>query len=219
MLRVPADRRLDPADRRGDVPEDKRLVGLLDAARLELSHDRCLRRVMASDHQQAAGVPVEAMHDPGPLDAGDAAPRRAVAVRQQRIDQGPAAVPGRRMDDQAGRLVEDQQVIVLVHDPKWDLGRRREVERDRLRDVETQLRSGTDDRVRLQGFAAGRQPAVGDELLDEAARQARRVGDVPVDPAARPVRHVEHAHTGRGRVNHPTVSHASRQARGRPPRR
>ena len=70
------------------------------------------------DHQQAARVAIEAMDDPGSLDAGDPAAGRPVAVGQERVDERAAGVAGRRMDDQPGRLVDDQQVVVLVDDPR-----------------------------------------------------------------------------------------------------
>ena len=175
---------------------------------------------MSGDHDQPARVAVEAMDDPGPLDAGDPAPGRAVAVRQERVDQRPAGVPRRRVDDEAGRLVEDQQVVVLVDDLERDIGLGGQIEGDDLGDVEPQLRADAHDRVRLEGFAAGRQPAVGDELLDEAAGQARGVGDVAVDPAGRAVGHAQDADPGRVRgINHPTASRASRSGPGRSPPR
>ena len=77
---------------------------------------------MPGDHQQAARVAVEAVDDPRPLDAGDPTPGRAVAVGQQRVDQRAAGMARRRMDDQPGRLVDDQQVVVLVDDAERDLG-------------------------------------------------------------------------------------------------
>ena len=72
MLRVAADRRLDPADLRGHLAEDEREVRLLDPAGLQLGHQRVLGGVGPGDHQQAARVAVEAMDDPGPLDASSA---------------------------------------------------------------------------------------------------------------------------------------------------
>ena len=69
------------------------------------------------------------MDDARSLDAGDAAERLAAAVRQQRVDERAARVTGRRVDDEPGRLVDDQQVGVLVDDPQRDVRRRREVER------------------------------------------------------------------------------------------
>ena len=124
VLRVAPDRRLDPADRRRHRALDQREVGLADAAGLELGHHRCLRGVVAGDDQQARGVAVQAVDDPRPGDAGDAAV--VVAAGEQRVDQRAAPVPGRRMHDQPGGLVHDQQVVVLVdhRTPRsWDPAR------------------------------------------------------------------------------------------------
>ena len=207
VFRVAPDRRLDPADRRRDAPLDERLVGLLDPTGLELGHDRGLRGVVPRDHQQTARVAVEAVDDPGPLDTGDPAPGRSVAVGEQGVDQGVAGMTGRRVDDEPGGLVEDQQVVVLVDDRQRDLGRRLEVERRRLGDIEAQVGAGRHDRVRAERLAGGGQPSVGDQLLDVAPRQPRRVGDVAVDAAARAVRHAQDADArGVRGVNHPTAA-------------
>ena len=127
-LRVAPDGRLDPADRRGDAALHQRQVGLADAARLELGHQRRLGGVVAGDDQQARGVAVEAVDDARPRDARDAAV--VVAARQQGVDERAPPVPGRRVDDQAGRLVDDQQVVVLVDDLDLDRRVRLEVVRD-----------------------------------------------------------------------------------------
>ena len=94
---------------------------------------------------------------PGPLDAGDPAPGRPVAVGQEGVDQGVAGMARRGMDDEPGGLVEDQQVVVLVDDRQRDLGRRLEVERRGLGDVEPQVRAG---RRRSRSSGAARRPAV-----------------------------------------------------------
>jgi hypothetical protein len=91
------------------------------------------------DHQQPARIAVEAVDDPRSLDTGDPAPGRSVAVGQEGVDQGVAGMARRRVDDQPGRLVEDEQVVVLVDDRQRDLGRGLEIERRRLRDVEAEV--------------------------------------------------------------------------------
>ena len=76
------------------------------------------------------------MHDAGPLLAADAA--EIVDVVQQRVDERAAGMPGRRMHDHARRLVDDDQVVVLVEDgQRQRFGLRRRV--DRLRDVDADL--------------------------------------------------------------------------------
>ena len=128
----------------------------------------------------------------------------AVAVGQEGVDQRPVRMTGGRVDDQAGRLVDDQQVVVLVDDVEDDLGRGSEVERDRVGDLQAQLRARGDDRVRLEELTGRGQPAVGDELLDVAPRQARsrrRRSDRPAPPE--PSGHAQQADPGRGRrLNH-----------------
>ena len=184
--RVAPDGRFDPTGARGHLAVDQRLVRLLDPARLELGHQRRLRGILLGDHQQTARVLVQAVDDARALDTGDPAPRRAVAVGQEGVDQRPVRMTGGRVDDQAGRLVDDQQVVVLVDDVEDDLGRGSEVERDRIGHLEAQLRARGDDRVRLEELTGGGQPAVGDELLDVAPRQARsrpRRSDRPARPS------------------------------------
>ena len=86
LLRIAADRRLDPADVRGDAALDERQVGLLHPARLELGHQAGLGGVVLGDHQQAARVAVEAMDDP-----------RAGARRRSRRTRRPPARPSRAL--------------------------------------------------------------------------------------------------------------------------
>ena len=145
------------------------------------------------------------MDDARPLDAGDPAPCRAVAVREQRVDERPVGVPGRRMDDEAGRLVDDQEVGILVDDVELRCRGRERVERDRLRHVEPQLRRPVPTIVLARiGMPAGGQPTVADELLDVASREAGRVGDVAVHPAGRALGHAQHPDAGHRRgINHP----------------
>ena len=59
------------------------------------------------------------------------------------------------MDDQPGRLVDDQQVVVLVDDVERDLRRGLELERRRARDVEPQRPSPAPTiALALSGLAA-----------------------------------------------------------------
>ena len=72
------------------------------------------------DDHDAGRVLVEAVDDAGPLDAADA--RQAVAAMvDQRVDQRAGPVAGARMDDQPGRLVDDDQVVVLVENVERDV--------------------------------------------------------------------------------------------------
>ena len=76
---------------------------------------RAVRGVGLGDHHDAAGLLVEAVHDARPLDPADA--RKAVAAMvDQRVDQRAGPVAGAGMHDQTGRLVDDDDVVVLVED-------------------------------------------------------------------------------------------------------
>src|SRR5450756_1472240 len=163
LPRIAPDRRLDPAGGRLYAALDQREVRLLYAARLELRHEAGLGRVRLGNHDQPGRVAVQAMHDPGPLDARDAAVFRV--ARQERIDHRPAPVPGRRVDDEPGRLVDHQHVRVLVQDLKRDrLGL--DVGRLRRRNAEEQRVPGPYDRARLEGHPVDGQVPIDDQALD-----------------------------------------------------
>ena len=88
--------------------------------------------------QQAGSLPVDAVHDtrtPLATDAG----KTVAAMVQKRIDQRAGLGPRRRMHHHPGRLVDHDQIGVLVDDVKIDLlglgfgiDRRRHRQRERL---------------------------------------------------------------------------------------
>ena len=200
VLRVAPDRRLDAPDRRRHVPGDERLVGLADPPRLELGHQGVLRGIVLRDHEEPARVPVQPVDDPGTRDPRDAPVFRTTRARQQRVDHRVAVVvTGGRVDHDPGRLVHDQQVRIFVHDRERYVVGRSEIQGDRFRNVETDLRAGGHDHVRPQRDALGGHPPIGDQLLDMAAREARHVGHVAVDPPDPAIRHPDGADAGRDR--------------------
>ena len=113
--RMPPDRRVDHAAA-GHHARADRFVFALDLARFDGAHERRVRFERASDDHQPAGVLVEPMHDAGPRHL------RELRVQvQQRVLQRAGRVAGAWMHDQPGRLVEDQDVPVLVDDVQLDL--------------------------------------------------------------------------------------------------
>jgi hypothetical protein len=65
----------------------------------------------ASEGDQSRGVAVETVDDAGTL---------WIATRDQareRVDECPTCVSGPRMDDERGRLVDHEQMLVLPNDP------------------------------------------------------------------------------------------------------
>ena len=166
MVGVAADRRLDAPGRGGHCPQCQAQIRLLYAARLQLRHQTRLRLVVLRDHEQAAGIPIQAMYDPRPLHPGDATVLGVAG--QQGVDQSSVPMAGCRMDDQARGFVDDQHVVVLVDDGERDrFGL--ELERYGVRHYQLQ-NPARDDRVAgLDGGARRGDVALGDEFLDVTA--------------------------------------------------
>ena len=108
---VAADRRVDRPRSRRRVTVDQRQVLAAQPPRGDQRLQRAVDRVALGDDQQTRGVAVEAMDDSGP-------PRLLAAGRApvQRLRERAGAVPAGGVDDDAGRLVDDEQVLVLVGD-------------------------------------------------------------------------------------------------------
>jgi hypothetical protein len=109
----------DVAGFRVHVTDGQGVVGLLDFAARELAGEGEVGCVVLGYDEAAAGIFVEAVNDAGAGDAADAA-QFAAAVVEQGVDEGAVLVAGRRVDDEAGRFVEDEQAAVLVEDLKGD---------------------------------------------------------------------------------------------------
>jgi len=92
---------------------------------------RRLGEVLSGDHEEAARVAVEAMNDAGPAHTGDPAEGGAAVAPEEGVDEGPALMAGRGVDHQPGGLVDNEQVVVLVHDGHRDI--RLRLRRRRLR--------------------------------------------------------------------------------------
>ena len=97
-------------------------------------------------------------------------------MMEQRVDQRPVEIAGGRMDDQARRLVDDQQMLVLEHDRQRDVLRlvvrgRRLGNRDAQRFLAADLGRRVADRL-----AAGFDRAAADQRLQPLARQGRDGG-------------------------------------------
>jgi len=88
----------------------ERRVRALEGALPHELHQPLVCVLRPRDGQQPRGVAVEPVHDPGPLGIA------ARAAAGQRIDERVAAVPRAGVDDQPGRLVDDQDVLVLPDD-------------------------------------------------------------------------------------------------------
>jgi hypothetical protein len=119
--RMPADRRFHfPVTL--DVPVSESGVLARHAVRLELAHevglsDECLR-----DDEKAACVLVQPMDDPRTRHF-----RERRRMLEQRVQERPVPVAAAWMNDEAGRLIDDDQRSIFENDVKWNvLGRVRE---------------------------------------------------------------------------------------------
>ena len=116
---VAADRSLDPSEARaGPAPyEHEVFADQLPPAQHPLQTPVGLLR--ACDNEQAGGVPVQAMDDARPFRLSSTRDRAA----QEAVDERPAGMPCRRVDDDARRLVHHEEVLVLPRNAKIELFR------------------------------------------------------------------------------------------------
>ena len=82
---------------------------------LELLRETLMRGIGFGDDEQARGVLVQSMHDAGPLDAANAG-KTASAMGDERINERPGSMSGRRMHDEPRRLIYHDQIIVFIDD-------------------------------------------------------------------------------------------------------
>lgn len=112
---VAADRGIDLAPS-GDHANDDALVDAADLARLHLLDQLGLGLQSLGHDHQPGGVFVQAMDDTGARHVDDIG-----HVVQQGIEQRTAGMPGSRVHNQPGRLVDYHDVLVLVDDIQFDI--------------------------------------------------------------------------------------------------
>jgi hypothetical protein len=118
--RVASDLVLDGAGARaGEMALDEGEIDLGDGTAGKLPGEMGMGGVGEGNDKAAAGVLVEAMDDPGALLAADAG--EGGAVGEQGVDERVARVAGGGVDDEAGRLVEDEEIGVLEKDVEGDV--------------------------------------------------------------------------------------------------
>jgi hypothetical protein len=115
---VASDRRLDPARPRARLPAHEPEVASLELTVPNELLEAPVRELGARDHEKPRGVAVEPVDDALPIVL---TPRGAVL--DQRLGQRAFRVSRARVYDDAGRLVDDQEVLVLVRDAQIEAGR------------------------------------------------------------------------------------------------
>ena len=103
----------------GRLSPDHRLVSALKPAVAPMGSKEfaqaLMGRICLGDNEKAGGVLVKAVDDARPADAADAG-KAIAAVGDQRVDQGSRVMAGGWMDDETGRLVDDDQMGVFIGD-------------------------------------------------------------------------------------------------------
>src|SRR3989449_1189158 len=113
VLGMAGDRRLDRDRALREVAPGERGVDALDAPLLDHGGEAAVRRLRLRDEEQARRVAVETMHDAGPA-LGPGRERRALP--REHVHQRVIPVARARVDDEARRLVEHGEVLVLEHE-------------------------------------------------------------------------------------------------------
>ncbi len=112
---VAADGRVDLATGSHHTNHDA-FINAADRALLQLVDQVGLRLQGLGHHHQAGGVLVQAVHDAGARHVDDVG-----HMVQQRVQQGAAGMPGSRVHNQAGRLVDHQDLVVFIDDVQRDV--------------------------------------------------------------------------------------------------
>ena len=119
VARVAADIAGDGASGRAGQAPAHGQVAAVDIAGGEGGGEGGVDRLGLGDDHQAGRVFVQAMDDAGAGLAADAGEGGA-AMGDEGVDEGAVRVAGGGMDDETGRLVEDQQMAVFVEDGEGD---------------------------------------------------------------------------------------------------
>jgi len=117
VVTVTAERRLDPAASRARPAADERQVAAVEQSLADEILKPAVGLLGPGDDKESRRVAVEAVDDARPL--RDVPP--GDPSREERLHERPARVARRGMDDDPGRLVDDEQVLVLVGDPQLAL--------------------------------------------------------------------------------------------------
>ena len=185
--RIPTDGTLDDAAFFARRAENDGGVGAPRLAGGELPRQIGVGGIVLGHYHEPAGVLVETMDDARPADPADSR-QAGAAMGEKGVYQRSAAMPWCGVNDQAGRLVDHQEVGVLVDDPKRDvlglwLGRLG------FGDYDGEALAQFDPEVRLPYRRRARDVARFDQCFGPCARQAGGAGDQPIQSFALGGRH------------------------------
>ena len=111
MYRMTANFFFNDAGTFSQFPSDEGELDFFDGALCELLRQRVMGCVVLRDGDAAAGVFIEPMHDARTFFASNSG--KIWAMMEQRVYKGVLAMPGPGMNDQPGRFVNHNQIVVL----------------------------------------------------------------------------------------------------------
>lgn len=159
---------------------DDRQIVLFDPAGGESSGQRTIGLGGPGDDHRAARPLVQTVHDTGPARAPDAGDLGETP--QQPVRESSGGLPGTRVDGEAGRFIEHDQVVVEKEQAELALFRQHAglaalgwIPRNALAGSHEMPRLGPRDAVH-------RQVAGADPLLDLVARQVEMAGQGAIEP-------------------------------------
>ena len=117
--RIAADPSFDHSRSRTGRAPDHGVIGALDGVVLELLRQARHCPLVLCGDEKPARVLVQAMNDSGTGDAADPS-ERCATVGDECIDERTRRIAGGRMNDEARRLFDHDQVAVLVNDVQED---------------------------------------------------------------------------------------------------
>lgn len=170
FLGMPADRAFpEPLGRR--TAHHPGTIGLVDAAIAEVGDQPLARQPAAGDHHQPARPAVEPVNDPGPRGVGLGGRDVGEIGKggEQAVDERALFVHGAGMDDESGRLVDDDDVRIGME----NVERHRRRRRPRLGN---RRQVGLDRRPRAHG--------VGGPQRDPTVDPHAAVANLPAPPGA-----------------------------------
>ena len=176
-----ADGRIDRASVFAQAAADDGLIRAGHGVIGQLRREREVHKVVFRRDEQAGRVLVDAVHDAGPplpADAGET----VAAVGEQGVDERAVLVPGRGVHDHAARLVDDDEVVVLIHHVQRQI-LRHELRRCCIRQRDDKRVAGCGFIVFLHGRAVFRHGPLREQPLGGAACElGQRAREESVDP-------------------------------------
>ena len=111
VYRMPANRFANLTGGLGELPGTQREVELLNFSSCKLGTQPLMRKVVLGNHEATAGFFVEPMDDTWPKVTADAT--QIFGMIQQGVNQCSRTHASRGVNGHAGRLVDDQHVLIL----------------------------------------------------------------------------------------------------------